>query len=127
VNGIPAAYSTARAQTQQGAVDVTVFAYRFESDRAYHFITIAPAGQGLGPFASMVQSVRRLTPQQAAAIRPRVIQIVTVDANDTVQSLAGRMAYDSYQAERFRILNGLGANDALRRGQRVKLVVYGSR
>ena len=127
VNGIPAAYSTARAQTQQGAIDVNVFAYRFESDRAYHFIAIAPAGQGLGPFASMVQSVRRLTPQQAAAIRPRVIQIVTVGASDTVQSLAGRMAYDSYQAERFRILNGLGANDALRRGQRVKLVVYGSR
>jgi hypothetical protein len=37
------------------------------------------------------------------------------------------MAYPSYQAERFRILNGLGANDSLRRGQRVKLVVYGSR
>ena len=127
VNGIPAAYSTARVQTQQRVLDVTVFAYRFDSNRAYHFLTIAPGGQGLGPFAGMVQSVRRLTPQQAAAIRPRVIDIVTVGAGDTVQSLAGRMAYTSYQTERFRILNSLGANDRLQPGQRVKLVVYGRR
>ena len=127
VNGIPAAYSTARVQTQQGVLDVTVFAYRLESNRAYHFVTITPGGSGLGPFAAMVQSVRRLSAQEAAAIRPRVIDVVTVGAGDTVQSMAGRMAYSSYQAERFRILNGLGAGDTLQRGQQVKLVVYGRR
>jgi predicted Zn-dependent protease len=56
-----------------------------------------------------------------------VIQIVTVGAGDTVQSLAGRMAYSSFQAERFRILNGLDADDGLERGRRVKLIVYGRR
>lgn len=127
VNGIPAAYTTTRVQTQSGVLDVSVFAYRFEANRAYHFVTITPGGQGLGPFTPMVQSLRRLSAQQAAAIRPRVIQLVTVGAGDTVQSLAGRMAYPTYQLERFRILNGLGAGDALRPGQRVKLVVYGSR
>ncbi|HET9429102.1 MAG TPA: M48 family metalloprotease [Allosphingosinicella sp.] len=127
VNGIPAAYSTARVALQQGAVDVTVFAYEMASNRAYHFVTVTPAGSGLGPFSPMVQSLRRLSAQEAAAVRPRVIQTVTVGAGDTVQSLARRMAYSSYQVERFRILNGLGTNDALQRGQRVKLVVYGSR
>ena len=127
VNDIPAAFSTARLQTQQGMLDVTVFAYQFDSNRAYHFVTVAPAGQGLGPFSSMVQSVRRLSAQEAAAIRPRVIDIVTVGAGDSVQSLANRMAYDDFQLERFRILNGLGANDSVQRGQRVKLVVYGRR
>ena len=127
VNGIPAAYSTARVALQQGAVDVTVFAYEMASNRAYHFVTVTPAGSGLGPFSSMVQSVRRLSAQEAAAVRPRVIQVVTVGAGDTVQSLARRMAYSAYQVERFRILNGLSANDTLQRGQRVKLVVYGTR
>jgi predicted Zn-dependent protease len=128
VNGIPAAYSTARIQTQQGAaVDVTVFAYRFDSNRAYHFVTVTPGGNGLGPFTPMVQSLRRLSAQEAAAVRPRIIQTVTVGAGDTVQSLARRMAYGSYQVERFRILNGLGVNDSLQRGQRVKIIVYGSR
>jgi predicted Zn-dependent protease len=127
INGIPAAYSTARVQTQQGVVDVTVVAYQFESNRAYHWALITRGGSGVGPFESMVGSVRRLTAQQAAAIRPRVIQIHTVRSGDTVASLSGRMAYTTYQQERFRALNGLSANAALRAGDRVKLVVYGSR
>ena len=127
INGIPAAVSTARVQAQQGVLDVTVVAYEFASNRAYHFAMITPGGSGVGPFASMVQSVRRLSAQEAAAIRPRVIDIATVGAGDTVQSLARRMAYTSFQEERFRILNSIGAGEALQRGQRVKLVVYGSR
>ncbi len=127
VNGIPAAVSTARVQAQQGVLDVTVVAYEFGSDRAYHFITLTQAGNGLGPFSAMVQSVRRLSAQQAAAIRPKVIDIVTVGSGDTVQSLANRMAYSNFRLERFRLINGLGPNDGVRPGQRVKLVVHGSR
>jgi predicted Zn-dependent protease len=127
INGIPAAYSTARVQSQQGVVDVSVVAYQFSNDQAFHFATITRGGTGIGPFESMVGSLRRLTAQQAAAIRPRVIQVHTVRAGDTVQSLAARMAYTTYQQERFRALNGLSANAALRAGDRVKLVVYGTR
>ncbi len=61
------------------------------------------------------------------AIRPRVIDVVTVRPGDTVQSLAGRMAYRNFQAERFLSLNGLPAGARLVPGQRVKLVVYGNR
>jgi predicted Zn-dependent protease len=127
INGIPAAYSSARVQTQQGVVDVTVVAYQFDSTHAYHWALITRGGSGIGPFESMVNSVRRLTAQQAAAIRPRVIQIHTVRSGDTVASLSGRMAYTTFQQERFRTLNGLAANAALRPGDRVKLVVYGTR
>jgi predicted Zn-dependent protease len=127
INGIEAAYSLARAQTQSGVVDVTVVAYEFAANRAYHFVTVTRGGSGLGAFSPMVQSVRRLSQQEAAAIRPRVLQIVTVGPRDTVQSLASRMAYSTYQQERFRALNGLTGNEALQRGQRVKLVVYGRR
>ena len=127
INGIPAAYSTARVQTQQGVVDVSVVAYQFDSTHAYHFAMMTQGGRGLGPFEPMVQSVRRLTAQQAAAIRPRVIQIHTVRAGDTVASLSNRMAYTTYQQERFLTLNGLQANAGLRAGDRVKLIVYGTR
>ena len=127
INGIPAAYSTARVQTQQGIVDVTVVAYQFDSTHAYHFATITRGGSGLGPFEPMVGSLRRLSAQQVAAIRPRVIQIHTVRAGDTVASLSGRMAYQTFQQERFRTLNAIPANATLRPGDRVKLVVYGAR
>lgn len=127
VNGIPAAYSTATVATQQGQVDVTVFAYRWDSNTAYHFAMITPGGTGVGPFASMVGSLSRLTTAQAAAIRPRVIDVVTVRAGDTVQSLANRMAYSDLKLERFMTLNGLQSNTRLAPGQRVKIVVYGAR
>jgi len=127
VNGIPAAYATARANTGQGAVDVTVFAYQWDGNTAYHFATITRAGSGLGPFQSMVGSLSRLTARQAAAIRPRVIDVVTVRSGDTVQSLANRMAYTDFKLERFLTLNSLEANSRLQPGQKVKLVVYGSR
>ncbi|PSJ39735.1 M48 family metalloprotease [Allosphingosinicella deserti] len=127
VGGIPAAYSTARVATQSGQVDLTIFAYQWDANSAYHFALITPAGAGLGPFMSMVQSVARLSASEAAAIRPRVIDVVTVGAGDTVQSLANRMAYDDLKLDRFRVLNGLAANARLTPGQKVKLVVFGTR
>jgi predicted Zn-dependent protease len=125
VNGINAAYSTVRANTQSGQVDVTIFAYAFDNNRAYHFVVIAPAGQGIGPFSSLVQSMRRMTATEAAAVKPRMIQVVTVKSGDTVASLSSRMAYSTMQSERFLTLNALPAGTTLRPGQRVKIVVYG--
>ena len=75
----------------------------------------------------MVDSLRRISPAEAAAIRPRVIDVITVRPGDTVQSLAGRMAYRDFQVERFLAINGLGAGGRLVPGQKVKLVVYGAR
>lgn len=127
VNGIPAAYSTARVATQNGQVDVTVFAYQWDSNTAYHFAMMTPAGSGLGPFDSMVGSIGRLTAAQAAAIKPRVIDVVAVKSGETVNSLANRMAYTDLKLERFLVLNSLTANSRLSAGQKVKLVVYGTR
>jgi predicted Zn-dependent protease len=127
INGIPAAYSTARVNTQSGQVDLSVVAYRWDSDTAYHFAMITPAGSGLGPFESMVGSLNRISASEAAAIRPKIIDVVTVGPRDSVATLAGRMAYNDYKEERFRVLNGLGSGDSLRPGQKVKIVVYGTR
>src|SRR3546814_1009615 len=38
VNGIPAYYTTVRANSQSGQVDVTVFAYEFSRSSAFHFV-----------------------------------------------------------------------------------------
>ena len=127
VNGIPVEYVIGRAQTSNGVVDVSVFAYAFDQDSAYDFTMLTRGGQGVGPFTSMVNSLRRISPQEAASIRPRVIDVHTVRAGDTVQSLAGRMAYSNFQLDRFLSLNGLAANARLVPGQRVKLVVFGQR
>jgi predicted Zn-dependent protease len=122
VNGLPAVYGTARVNNGQSQVDVVVFAYEFARDRAYHFIAIAPAGRA-ATFNPMFQSMRRITQAEATSVVPKKLQVVTVARGDTVASLARRMAYDSAQEDRFRVLNALSSSAALTPGQKVKLVV----
>ncbi|MFZ9395849.1 MAG: M48 family metalloprotease [Erythrobacter sp.] len=124
INGITAAIGTARVNNGQSQVDVTVVAYEFARDRAYHFSAITPAGSA-GVFDAMFQSMRRISATEAAAVVPRRIDVVTVQRGDTVASLARRMAFDDAQAERFRVLNGLAANQEVQAGQQVKLVIRG--
>jgi predicted Zn-dependent protease len=127
INGMPAAYTTAHLPTQSGAVDVSVMAYQWDAQRIYHFVMLTPGGQGIGPFTPMVNSLRKITPEEASAIRPRIIHVVTVARGDTIQSLAARMAYRDFKVERFASLNNLNPNSPLIPGQKVKLVVYGTR
>lgn len=123
VNGLPVAWRTVRASSQSKQVDATVFAYDFGGGKAYHFLMLTAAGQGIGPFTSMVQSVDRLTAKEAAAVKTHRVSVVTVKAGDTVQSLARRMGYADYQLERFLTINALTANSTLKAGQRVKIVL----
>ena len=127
INAMQAAVTTARVNTASGAMDVSVAAYRWDPHRIYYFVALTPAGYGLGPFISMINSLRRITQQEAAAIRPRIIHVVTVGPADSVQSLASQMAYRDFKLERFLALNGLAPNSRLLPGQQVKLVLYGAR
>lgn len=123
VNGVPAAYGTARVNNGSSQVDVTVFAYQFDANTAYHFLTVVQAG-GADVFTPMYQSLRRITVAEAVAVKPRKLVVVTVKKGDTVASLAGRMAYADAQQQRFQVLNGLAAGSTLAVGQKVKLVTY---
>lgn len=122
VNGLDAAYGTARVNSNGRQVDLVIFAYEFARDRAYHFAAITPAGGG-ETFSSMFQSMRRITQSEAAQVIPRRLEVVTVQRGDTISGLARRMAYNDSQIERFRVLNALGPDDRLIAGQQVKLVV----
>lgn len=123
VNGIPAAYSVARVNGQDGPVDVAVFAYEWGQGRAFHFMTVTQAGQA-GVFNPMFQSMRRLSDSEAAAVKPRKVVVYTVKSGDTVQSLSQRMSYRDAPLERFLVLNALTSSSRLTPGQKVKLVTY---
>ncbi|RKF19328.1 LysM peptidoglycan-binding domain-containing protein [Altericroceibacterium spongiae] len=122
VNGLPAAYGMARANSGQQNVDVTVFAYDFGNGKAFHFATITPAGRS-SVFQSMFQSMHRIGAQEAGSVTPRRIDVFTAQRGDTVQTISSRMAFDNAREQRFRVLNGLSANDQLMPGQQYKLVV----
>lgn len=127
INGMPVAFTSARAETNAGLIDASVVAYQWDPQRVYYFVMLTPGGYGMGPFLPMIRSLRRITPAEAATIRPRVIHIETVRAGDTARSLSSRMAYHDFKFERFLSLNGLTSSSVLVPGQKVKLVVYGAR
>ena len=124
VNGLRAATANATANTQSGQVIVTVFAYEFGPKSAFHFLTIVPATASADPFTPLYRSMRPLSNSEIAAIKPRKIEVVTVRSNDTVASLAAKMAYPNYREDRLRVLNALSEGATLKPGQKVKLVVY---
>ena len=98
----------------------------FATGGIYRFLCVGPVGAAESfdrGFRSTAASFRRLSDAEARALRPMRIRVVTVRGNDTVASLARTMPFEDHREERFRVLNGLGPNDALTPGQRVKLIV----
>ena len=119
INGLPAATATAKGDQWV----FRLYAVRFGSE-VYRFIFAAKrlTAEVDRGFRESVASFRRMTLAETQGAKPQRITIVTVAAGDTVERLAARMATDR-PAERFRVLNGLGAGARLQVGDRVKLVV----
>lgn len=124
VNGLSYAYSTVRASASGRAVDATLVAYRFPA-ATHYLVLVTAAGNGIGAFAPLVESMAQLSPAEASAIRGKRLRIVTVRAGDTVDTFARQMAYPSFQRERFLTLNGLEAGATLAPGTLVKVVTAG--
>lgn len=124
INGLPAVIGVSRVNTGQQTVDVTVVGYEFSNNQAYHFAALTPAGRA-AVFNPMFNSLRRINASEAAQVIPRRIDVVTAGQGDSVQSLAGRMAFGNAQVERFRVLNGMTASAQVVPGQRYKIVVRG--
>ena len=119
VNGFPAAMATATGETWS----FRLYAVRFGSD-VYRFIYAAKdrTPEIDRSFRESIETFRRLTLKEASEVQPLRLKIVTVGGDDTVETLARRMANVDHPIDRFRVLNGLGPHDAVRPGQKVKLI-----
>ncbi len=119
VNGLPAALTSGRG------TDWHFRLAAIQSDqRTYRFIFAAKGSdQDLDrSFRSVVNSFRRLSPSEAANVRPLKLRTITAAASDTIASLAGQMASDDRALDQFLILNGLDRNSPVTPGQRYKVI-----
>jgi predicted Zn-dependent protease len=73
-------------------------------------------------FHDSVVSFRRMSLAETSSAKPLRIRIVTVADGDTVEKLAAQMGIHDRAVERFRVINGLGPNDRVQPGDRVKIV-----
>ncbi len=129
VNGMEGATASITGNTSAGARTIRLVAIRFDATQVARFIFITTPQQAAAlsePLRTTTYSFRKLTAAEAGAVQPQRISVVRVRAGETVDSLASRMAFADRKTERFRVLNGLAANEGVRAGQLVKIVVEGS-
>jgi predicted Zn-dependent protease len=128
INGMEAAIAATKVQQQNGAqLDVAIVAYRFNEASVYHFLIITPSqltAQVDGGLKTMINGFRKISSNEAAQLKERRIEVVTVQPGDTMQKLAQRMAYTDAALDRFMIINGLKQGDQLQPGMKVKLVTF---
>jgi predicted Zn-dependent protease len=128
VNGMEAATTVGSTRVRSGEVDVRLIAIRERTDRIYRFMFVTPptltARESLG-LKRTTYSFRTLSAEDAAAIEPLRLSIITVNPGDSAALLAERMPFERFRIERFETLNGLAREAPLTPGARVKLVTGG--
>jgi predicted Zn-dependent protease len=119
IGGLPAASALARGDQWT----FRLYAVRLGNE-VYRFV-FAAKSHGMENdriFRASVESFRRMTAAEVESARPLRIKVVTVAPGDTADRLSSRMATDR-PLERFLVLNGLERGQALRPGDRAKIVV----
>jgi len=124
INGLHAVVLQLRIHSQKGEVPIAIATYDGGEGDAYHFIILSPpSNSSADGIMQLFRSFRRLTTAQAAALRPRVIHVVTAGRGDTVETMARRTA-DVAPRALFLLLNGMAQSETLKPGERVKIVTY---
>jgi predicted Zn-dependent protease len=119
INGLAAATATARGDQWT----FRLYVVRFGSEVfRFIFATRRMSADIDRSFREAVATFRRVTVAESQAARPLRIQVVTVEPGDTVERMASRMAAGDRALERFRVVNGLAANQRLQPGERVKII-----
>jgi len=125
INGMKAATGATQVDSKQGRLDARLVAIQYDSRQVYRFVFLSPVRQTRSlatGFQRTTYSFRKLTAAQAAAIKPKVLRVITVRSGDTAGRLAQRLPFKSFQLDRFRVLNGLREKDTLRAGQQLKTI-----
>ena len=128
INGLDA-YLGLYQGNLQGLGNVGMVAAHIVHERnVYVLAGLAPPNQFDGAqrqFESSIRSFRSLTRQEAANIKPNRVDVYTVRAGDTWQSIAERTGDGTVKPSTLAIMNDYEPNQEPRPGDRIKVVVLG--
>ncbi|WP_181008327.1 M48 family metalloprotease [Sphingomonas montanisoli] len=120
INGLPARIAQLRVEGPDGGAHLLVAAYDGGGGRAFHFVIATPPRQGRAAIDQLFASFHLLGPGEVAALRPRMIKVVTAGALASADSLSRQMA-DRNGRALFTALNG---DATVKAGTQYKLVRY---
>jgi predicted Zn-dependent protease len=113
--------ATARASADRWDFDVTVVR---NNSQIFRFLTAVPKGSAaLQSTADVLRSsFRRMTPAEAASLKPLRIRVLTVQPGDNITTLAARMMGTDRKLDLFKLINALPTGAAVAPGDRVKII-----
>src|SRR5262249_44905732 len=120
INGFQGATATAVGEQWS----FRLYAIRFGSE-VYRFIfaTKSKLAEADRVFRESVETFRRLSLSEMSGTKPLHLKVVTVEAGDTPERLAAHMEAVDRPLDRFLMINGLEPGEALKVGDKVKIVV----
>ncbi len=125
---LPAAAGTAQVQINKTPTEALLVAIEGEGRQFYRFVFADTKGldrSDVADFEASAVSFQRLAKDEAATIRPLRVDIHTIRAGETQESVARLMEVEQLPLDTFRILNGLEPGQPLEAGQAVKIIVRG--
>lgn len=124
INGVQAIVTQLRVAVRDGSVPLSIAVYDGGGGQAYHLLIVSPpADTDAAAVGALIRSFRRLSPQEAAALRPRFVRTVKVAPGDTAATLVTRVT-DPAPLALFELLNGRAADMPVAPGETVKIVSY---
>ena len=127
VNGLNAYVGVYQGNMEGLGNAATVAAHIVHGERVYLLAGLAPANQFNGvqnQFLSSIRSFRELNQREASSIRPNRIDIYTVRAGESWQSIAQRSG-GLVKPATLAIMNNYEPNEPPRPGDRIRIVVEG--
>lgn len=125
VNGMEGATAATRGTVNGKTMDVRLVAVRKDGNEVYRLMFASlPANTGAlaVEFRRTTYSLRRLTPAEAAEVKPLVLFTGTARPGDTVAGLASALPYGRYNDDWFRLLNDLAPGQGIDPQRLLKVV-----
>ncbi len=120
INTMKAATATARA----GEWNFLLAVIRFDPNEVYRMIfAVHMLNEDADTsFRNLINSFRRIAPEEASAVRPLHLALATAKDGDTSEALAAHMTVPDRPLDYFLLLNGLERGAPLRVGEIYKIV-----
>lgn len=125
VNGMRAATAGFEANLGGKPMTVRLVAIEWKPGTFARFQVGIPRGASaavVDGLKSATYSFHNLTAAEKSSVKPYRLALVTAKAGDSVSTIALRMPFESYNAERFRVLNGLRPGEEVKPGVTYKIV-----
>ncbi len=120
INTMKAATATARA----GEWNFLLAVIRFDPSEVYRLIFAVRSlnDDAEARFQALINSFRRIAPDEASAVHPLRLTMIVAKDGDSVETLASRMVVPDRPLDYFLLLNGIERNGSLRSGETYKIV-----